>query len=224
MIPSNSSVRGLEANIGETNTNTEAISKLGKPSETNNQKIVPQAAKGLAVLGIGKKLSESPITKSREISDSPIAPSLNSLTIGVPKATIKETAPAPEMAIPELPQVTIAETAPASDVANSEVPLAGAVVPSPETSPTGTINFYDVPNSFWASNFIQPLAEVNIIEPASADNDKFEPNKPVTRAELATQIPQIFEEKSTRNAVNYDDIKTDSPAQAEIQRATQSGF
>ncbi|MGK7920722.1 MAG: S-layer homology domain-containing protein, partial [Trichodesmium sp.] len=102
-----------------------------------------------------------------------------------------------------------------------EVPVVEAV-PSPETSPTNTIKFSDVPDSFWASNFIQSLGERNLIN--EIDNDKFEPNKPITRAEFASQIPKVFEEKSTKKSVNYEDVEANSTAETEIQTATKSGF
>ncbi len=185
------------------------------------------------------KATETPPPPKVETPESPLAtetsPAPKVETPESPKAT--ETSPAPKVETPESPLATEAspapkvetpesplatETAPTPKVETPETPLVGTAVPSPETSPTGTVKFSDVPNNFWASNFIQSLAERDII--TQTDNNKFEPDKPVTRAEFASQIPKVFEEKSTRKSVNYEDVKVDSTRQTEIQTATKSGF
>ncbi|MGD1702252.1 S-layer homology domain-containing protein [Dapis sp. BLCC M229] len=232
LTPITNTVEELEPNIqglDEVKTKTETTPKLAKPLKTTNP--TPQVAKNLAALGIGKMLSESPLPTSPEVTDSPIAtetlpvaPPIPSPTTESPQAT--ETSLPPKVETPESPKAT--ETSPPPKVETPESPKATetspppTAVPSPDTSPTGRVKFSDVPNSFWASNFIQPLAERDII--TQVDNDKFEPDKPVTRAEFATQIPKVFEEKSTRKSINYEDVKADSSAQTEIQTATKSGF
>ena len=66
------------------------------------------------------------------------------------------------------------------------------------------------------------MAQQDII--ARLENNKFEPDKPVTRAEFATQIPKVFEDKSTEKVVNYEDVPSNYSAQSEIQTATKYGF
>ncbi|MGB3511957.1 MAG: S-layer homology domain-containing protein [Microcoleaceae cyanobacterium] len=149
-----------------------------------------------------------------------------------PEPTTPETAQSPESEIPataESPEPTTPETAqspeseiPATAESPAETPLVGAAAPSPETFPPGTIKFSDIPDGFWASGFIQPLAQRNVV--ALVENEKFEPDKPITRAEFATQIPKVFEDESTEKAVNYEDVESDSAAQPEIQTATKYGF
>ena len=216
LTPISDTVEKLETNmkgLDEPETETEAIPELTKTPKINNQKV----AKNLAVLGIGKILSDSPTTTLPEVTSSPtatqflpVAPPISSPTTESPQATETSETPKPETT--ESPQAT--ET--------SETPVVSTAVPSPEISPTKTIKFSDVPDNFWASNFIQSLGERNLIN--EIDNDKFEPDQPITRAEFATQIPKVFEEKSTRNSVNYEDVKTNSTAETEIQTATKSGF
>ncbi|NEQ76079.1 MAG: hypothetical protein F6K23_25395 [Okeania sp. SIO2C9] len=232
------SVKGLD----RANTEAETTLKLAKPPK------VPQVGKGLATLGIGSMLSESPMAtpslplappipslttesptattpspeqvtfKSPGASETATTPSPEVATSGSPEVSEIATTPPPEVATSESPTATI----PSPEVATSEIPLVGTAAPSPEISPIGKIKFSDVPDNFWASNFIQPLEERDII--AKVDNDKFEADKPVTRAEFATQIPKVFEEKLTESAVNYKDVPADSPTQKEIQTATKSGF
>ncbi|MDY7008808.1 MAG: S-layer homology domain-containing protein [Cyanobacteriota bacterium] len=231
------SVKGLD----RANTEAETTLELAKSPKA------PQVGKGLATLGIGSMLSGSPMATP----SLPLAPPISSLTTESPTATspspeevtfespgVGETATSPspeatsespgvsEIATSSSPEVENTDsptaTSPSPEQATSEIPLVGTAAPSPETSLTDKIKFSDVPDNFWASNFIQPLRERDVI--AKVDNDKFEPDKPVTRAEFATQIPKVFEEKSTESSVNYEDVPADSPAQKEIQTATKSGF
>ncbi|NET45992.1 S-layer homology domain-containing protein [Okeania sp. SIO2B3] len=157
-------------------------------------------------------------TESPGVSETATSPSPEVETTESSTAT----SPSPEVETTESPGVSETATSPSPENATSEIPLAGTAAPSPETSPIDKVKFSDVPDDFWASNFIQPLRERDII--AQVDSDKFEPDKPVTRAELATQIPQVFEEKSTGNTVKYKDVPEDLPTQEGIQTATKSGF
>ncbi|MDE5085817.1 MAG: S-layer homology domain-containing protein, partial [Trichodesmium sp. St16_bin2-tuft] len=109
-----------------------------------------------------------------------------------------------------------------SQVGDNLAILDGIKILSKYPATISTAKFSDIPNSFWASSFIQSLVERGII--TQVDNDNFEPDKPVTRAEFAAQIPKVFEEKSTKISVNYKDVKGDSTSQTEIQTATKSGF
>ena len=109
-----------------------------------------------------------------------------------------------------------------SQVGDNLAILDGIKILSKYPATISTAKFSDIPNSFWASSFIQSLVERGII--TQVDNDNFEPDKPVTRAEFAAQIPKVFEEKSTKISVNYKDVKGDSRAETEIQTATKSGF
>lgn len=109
-----------------------------------------------------------------------------------------------------------------SQVGDNLAILDGIKILSKYPATISTVKFSDIPNSFWASSFIQSLVERGII--TQVENDNFEPDKPVTRAEFAAQIPKVFEEKSTKISVNYKDVKGDSTSQTEIQTATKSGF
>ncbi|NEO37617.1 MAG: S-layer homology domain-containing protein [Moorea sp. SIOASIH] len=85
-----------------------------------------------------------------------------------------------------------------------------------------SIQLAEVPNNHWASPFMIPLArdKVLIILP----NQKFQPNRPVTRAELAAQIQKVFKEQKKRQRVNYKDRPTDQSASKAIDEATETGF
>ena len=142
-----------------------------------------------------------------------------------PKTTNQKSAPqvANNLRVTEtLPVITSIPTRKIELPQKTEASLPPTTLPSPNISPTSTVKFSDIPSNFWANIFIQSLVERDII--TQVDNDKFEPDKPVTRAEFAAQIPKVFEEQLTKKSVNYKDIKEDSTAQNEIKTATKSGF
>ncbi|MCL2924368.1 MAG: S-layer homology domain-containing protein [Trichodesmium sp. MAG_R04] len=142
-----------------------------------------------------------------------------------PKTTNQKAAPqvANNLIVTEtLPVMTSIPTPKIELPQKTETSLPPTTLSSPNISPTNAVKFSDLPSNFWANIFIQPLVERGII--TQVDNDKFEPDKPVTRAEFATQIPKVFEEQLTKKSVNYKDIKGDSTAQNEIKTATKSGF
>ncbi len=226
LTPINETVEELEPNIsgfGSTKTETEATPKLAKPPKINNQETVPPDAKLFAALGIGQALSEFLVTTPPETAESsivtdapPVAPPIDNPTESTP-----ETAESAEAKTPEIAKSPKSETPETAESA-TKTPLVGAAAPSPEILPPEKIKFSDVPDGFWASSFIQPLAQQDII--ARLENNKFEPDKPVTRAEFATQIPKVFEDKSTEKVVNYEDVPSNYSAQSEIQTATKYGF
>lgn len=239
MTPISETLEELEPNLSgySTTPETEAQPTLAKSPKTNNQETAVPFTQFLAALGIGEILSESPVTPP-ETAASPIENELLPVAPPIPDstATTPETpkiAESPEATTPEItksPKPEIPETAKSPEASTPkitkspkpETPVVGAAAPSPETSPPGTIKFSDVPDGFWASSFIQPLAQQDLV--SLVENDKFEPDKPVTRAEFATQIPRVFEDRSTAKAVNYEDVSSDSSAQTEIQTATKYGF
>lgn len=240
--PLTETVEKLEPNlsrVAKAKTDTEAKPSLAKSPKTANQETTPLFATFFAGLGIGEALSKSPTATPPEIDKSPIAPGFPPLAPPVATSTTDssvgtapETAKSPKLETPKTaespevnaPKITKSPKAETPKITESPTPTqtVGAAAASPETSPTGTIKFSDIPDGFWASSFIQPLAQRDII--VKVENDKFEPDKPVTRAEFATQIPKIFEDKSTRNSVNYQDVSSDFAAKSEIEIATKSGF
>lgn len=101
---------------------------------------------------------------------------------------------------------------------------AGSVSP---TIPTDVSDFRlieidEIPNNHWASPFLIPLAQEKVL--VNLPNQKFVPNRPVTRGELAAQIQKVFKEQKKRQRVNYKDKPTDKSASKAIDEATETGF
>ena len=84
------------------------------------------------------------------------------------------------------------------------------------------IEINEIPNNHWASPFLIPLARDKVL--VNLPNQKFLPNRPVTRGELAAQIQKVFKEQKKRQRVNYKDKPTDKSASKAIDEATETGF
>lgn len=82
--------------------------------------------------------------------------------------------------------------------------------------------FSDVPDDFWAKPAIVALSSRGII--TGLDNNTFQPNKQITRAEFAGMIQKGFEKAKIKDAVKFTDIKNGYWATAAIDEATQTGF
>ena len=92
------------------------------------------------------------------------------------------------------------------------------------TTPQPTVSkFSDVPTDFWATPFINALAERGIIR--GFENDTYQPNKPVTRAEFATMLQKAFENQpKVRQSLNFRDLPPNYWARSSINETFQTGF
>ncbi|MGH1396412.1 MAG: fasciclin domain-containing protein [Trichormus sp.] len=111
-------------------------------------------------------------------------------------------------------------TATISPVMISTVALAQNTVPATTT----VTNFADVGTDYWASPFIQTLAERNII--AGFTDGTFKPNQSVSRAEFATMIQKAFNQQPVRQlgADGFRDVPANYWANAAIKEAYETGF
>ncbi|WP_083305271.1 S-layer homology domain-containing protein [Moorena producens] len=85
-----------------------------------------------------------------------------------------------------------------------------------------SIQVQEIPNNHWASPFMIPLARDKVL--INLPDQKFVPDRPVTRGELAAQIQKVFKEQKKRQRVNYKDKPTDKSASKAIDEATETGF
>ena len=111
------------------------------------------------------------------------------------------------------------------ETASVESPEAIAPTTSPIASPTPLvppIEFSDIPDNYWANYFIVALSQRQII--AGFPNRSFEPNKPVTRAELASIIEKVFDKANTNEAIAFQDIPNDYWATPAIDEVVKTGF
>ncbi|MEA5565414.1 fasciclin domain-containing protein [Anabaena sp. UHCC 0399] len=107
-----------------------------------------------------------------------------------------------------------------SPVMISQVALAQNTVPATTTA----TSFGDVSADYWASPFIQTLAQRNII--AGFPDGTFKPNQSVSRAEFATMIQRAFNQQPVRQlgADGFTDVPANYWANAAIREAYETGF
>ena len=111
--------------------------------------------------------------------------------------------------------------------ANVAIPQKSAAVPI--AANLGTVenpgepkSFSDVPDDFWAKPAIVALSSRGVI--SGLDNNTFQPDKQITRAEFAAIIQKGFEKTKVKDAMKFTDIKGGYWAATAIDEATQTGF
>jgi hypothetical protein len=88
-----------------------------------------------------------------------------------------------------------------------------------------TTQFTDVSTNYWARDFIEELAEREII--AGFPDGTFRPNAPVTRAQFAAMLRQAnqeFNQGTIRGGTNFVDVPSNYWARTAIQEAYTTGF
>ncbi len=124
--------------------------------------------------------------------------------------------------------LTIAAISPLAltvEVSAQETPPVTNPSPTPSpTTPSSTTSFSDVSQDYWASPFIQALAQRNII--VGFSDRTFKPEQPVTRAEFAAMIQKAFNQNSVRQLPQggFSDVPANYWATAAIQEAYETGF
>lgn len=92
------------------------------------------------------------------------------------------------------------------------------------SSSTLAANLSDISSDYWASPFIQALADRNII--SGFPDGTFRPNQPVSRAEFAAMIERAFNQNPVRQISpgGFADVPADFWASSAIQEAYETGF
>lgn len=103
-----------------------------------------------------------------------------------------------------------------------------AIVPSPAIAPPSAgavrpaIAFVDVPDAYWAAPFISALSQRGIVSGVSSD--RFDPDRVITRAELAQTLQQAFDLPTEATPLAFTDIPAGYWATSAIQNATRAEF
>lgn len=82
--------------------------------------------------------------------------------------------------------------------------------------------FSDVDNDFWAKPYIDALTARSVLD--GLPDGSYAPNRPVTRAELATQVAQAFNADPEKATQTFTDIPEDYWALSKIDEAVTTGF
>jgi hypothetical protein len=91
-----------------------------------------------------------------------------------------------------------------------------------EPSSTAKMAFQDVPRDRWDYPFIEGLRSQQLIEGVSEDT--FEPDRPITRAQMASLIDRAFDLPSQATKMEFKDVPQDDPVASDIEKVTQKGF
>jgi len=108
-----------------------------------------------------------------------------------------------------------------SDTQNQQTPTQNQ---TPAQTQSTTTNFPDVSSNYWASPFIQALAQRNVI--SGFTDGTFKPDQPVTRAQFAAMIQKAFNQTATRQLSQggFRDVPAGYWAASAIQEAYETGF
>lgn len=88
--------------------------------------------------------------------------------------------------------------------------------------PAGPPAFPDVPSAYWAAPFIAALTQRGDI--SGFQDGTFRPDQPVTRAEFATLIEDVFNQPSQENPIAFKDVPAGFWAANSIDSAVKTGF
>ena len=109
--------------------------------------------------------------------------------------------------------------------ATTETPTPPVATTPPATTETPTppkVTFADVPSDYWAYPFIEPLIEKDLI--VGVSEREFQPDRLITRAQLATEIDKAFKKEASRDLINFEDVSEESRTANKIDEAVKTGF
>ncbi|MDJ0632992.1 MAG: S-layer homology domain-containing protein [Xenococcaceae cyanobacterium MO_188.B29] len=137
--------------------------------------------------------------------------------IVLPTSPVTETPPTTE----ETPTPPVTETPPTTE--ETPTPPVTETPPTTEETPTPpVVTFDDVPPNHWAYPFIEPLIEKELI--VGISDNEFQPDLPITRAQLASEIETAFKQETNRDLITFEDISKESQAAKKIDEAVKTGF
>ncbi|OKH18369.1 hypothetical protein NIES593_22245 [Hydrococcus rivularis NIES-593] len=111
------------------------------------------------------------------------------------------------------------------------LPILSASQPSPQPIPTPKsqepslqlkIAFQDVPRDRWDYPFIEGLSSKQLIDGVSENT--FEPDRPITRAQMASLIDRAFDSSSQAIEIEFKDVPQGDPIASDIEKAIGKGF
>ncbi|NEP55200.1 MAG: S-layer homology domain-containing protein, partial [Moorea sp. SIO3C2] len=104
----------------------------------------------------------------------------------------------------------------------AEEPASEPVPAVPLEATREAIKFVDVPDDYWAKPYIDALSERKVID--GIGPEKFEPDAPVNRAQLASAISQAFPLEDRESAIAFSDLEIDYWATDAIDKTVKGGY
>ena len=164
--------------------------------------------------------------EDREVTIAPMPTADSTAAQGDTEVTI---APIPirgQTAQPEAEATPQPETETAAQPETVATPQPEAeATPQPDTATPAPVPLAlsDVPEDYWAREFIEYTAQEQIVIPYA--NGIFRPEQPVTRAEFAAQVENAFvPEESKAGKPSYEDVTSSYWAEQAIVDVTETGF
>ncbi|MEG4532336.1 S-layer homology domain-containing protein [Microcoleus sp. D2_18a_D3] len=123
--------------------------------------------------------------------------------------------------LPQTPPVGVI-VVPPKPIARS-TPDPAITKPKADKPKIGPVRFSDVPDKYWARPFIVALVDRKIF--ADSTDNKFRPDEPMTRAELARLIQRMSDDKEPiRKPIDFKDVKDKSPVAPAIDHTVTTGY
>ncbi|MEG4073370.1 S-layer homology domain-containing protein [Microcoleus sp. Pol14C2] len=124
--------------------------------------------------------------------------------------------------LPQNPPVGVIVVPPNKPIAPS-TPEPAITKPKADKPKVGPVRFSDVPDKYWARPFIVALVDRKIF--AESTDNKFRPDEPMTRAELARLIQRMSDDKEPiRKPIDFKDVKDKSPVAPAIDHTVKTGY
>lgn len=146
--------------------------------------------------------------------------------------------------IPPKNQTTASQ--PSTPATSNTVPIAPAELPKQIAQPAAepktpaapvapplevtqeAIKFSDVPDGHWAKSYIDALSKRDVFDGNIVDGvpegDTFQPDSPISRAQLARAIAKAFPLSDDESAISFSDVATDFWALDFINAAVKGGY
>ncbi|MGB3402450.1 MAG: S-layer homology domain-containing protein [Microcoleaceae cyanobacterium] len=199
---------------------------------------------GIPILGLGGQpdAEETPDSATEETEETP-----TEATVTSPEAEDNTTAEQPDEAEETPTEATAtapeeeAEQADGTGTSDSEeqatakkpdkpsfigipIPGLGSNSSETETPAASSAEFSDVPDDFWAKDYVQYFAQQEIV--TGYEDGTFKPEEPMSRAAVAAQIEDAFgfAENERKNALDFEDVGQEYWAESAIDETTKTGF
>jgi hypothetical protein len=151
-------------------------------------------------------------------SSDAIKPAATAIPAPSPVAPVE---PLPEVVVPIPVIVPPVSAIPEQPIVGS-IPVPATTKPQPAQGKIAPVKFSDVPDKYWARPFIVALVDRQIF--ADFSDNKFRPDEPITRAELARLIQRMSAQQPSRKSLDFKDIKSSNPAASSIDYSVQTGY
>jgi S-layer homology domain. len=161
------------------------------------------------------------------------------LTPASPSSPLPSPATTPVPSKPDVAPVaplgpTLGQNPPVGAIVVPPKPIARSTPPPAITKPkadkpkagkakVGPVILSDVPDKYWARPFIVALVDRKIF--ADSTDNKFRPEEPMTRAELARLIQRMSDDKEPiRKPIDFKDVTDKSPVAPAIDHTVKTGY